>query len=101
MARYRLSEAATADLEAIWLYVAEQGGVDAADRLIDAIIAGMRLLADHPGMGRARGDLAPGLRGFPTPDYLDYLIFYRRVRGSIDIVRVLHGRQDLPRFFTP
>ena len=57
------------------------------------------LLADHPGMGRARGDLAPGLRGLPTPDYRDYLIFYRRARGYIDIVRVLHGSQNLPNLF--
>ena len=74
--------------------------MDAADRLIDTIMAGIRLLADHPRMGRARGKLAPGLRGFPTPDYLDYLIFYRCARGYIDIVRVLHGSQHLPRFFT-
>jgi toxin ParE1/3/4 len=100
MARYRISEAAAADLDAIWLYVAEHGGVDAADRLIDAIMAGIRLLADHPGMGRNRSDLAPGLQGFPTPDYLDYLIFYRRAQGYIDIVRVLQGSQHLPRFFT-
>jgi len=99
MARYRISEAAAADLDTIWLYVAEQGGVDAADRLIDAIMAGIRLLADHPGMGRSRGDLAPGLRGLPTPDYRDYLIFYRRARGYIDIVRVLHGSQNLPNLF--
>ena len=100
MARYRISEAAAADLDAIWLYVTEHGGMDTADRLIDAIMARIRLLADHPRMGRARGELAPSLRSFPTPDYLDYLIFYRRARGYIDIVRVLHGSHHLPRFFT-
>ena len=66
MARYRLSEAAAADIDALWLYVAEHGGVDPADRLIDAIMDGIRLLADHPGMGRVRDELAPGLRSFPT-----------------------------------
>ena len=54
-------------------------------------------LATHPGIGMARDELAPGLRGFPVGDYL---IFYRRDRGSIDIVRVLHGSRDLSRFFT-
>jgi plasmid stabilization system protein ParE len=67
MAHYRISEAAAPDLDAIWLYVTEHGGMDTADRLIDAIMAGIRLLADHPRKGRARGELAPGLRGLPTP----------------------------------
>lgn len=65
MARYRLSEAAAADIDVLWLYVAEHGSVDTADRLIDAIMDGIRLLADHPGMGRARDELAPGLRSLP------------------------------------
>ena len=96
MPRYRVSEAATADLDAIWLYVVEQGSLDAADRLIDDITERFPLLATHPGIGTARDDLAPGLRGFPVGDYL---IFYRRDRDGIDIVRVLHGSRDLPRFF--
>ena len=95
MPRYRVSEAATADLDAIWLYVVEQGSL-AADRLIDAITERFPLLATHPGIGTARDDLAPGLRSFSVGDYL---IFYRRDRGGIDIVRVLHGSRDLPRFF--
>ena len=97
MPRYRVSEVATADLDAIWLYVVEQGSLDAADRLIDAITERFPLLATHPGMGTARDEFAPGLRSFPVGDYL---IFYRRDRGGIDIVRVLHGSRDLPRFFT-
>ena len=97
MPQYRIAEAARADLDALWLYVAEQGGLDAADRLIDAITERFPLLAANPGMGRERNELAPGLRSFPVGDYL---IFYRRARGRIDIVRVLHGSRDLPRFFT-
>jgi toxin ParE1/3/4 len=99
MPRYRISDAARADLDAIWLYVAERGGIDAADRLIDAIMDGIRLLARHPGMGRERDDLATDLRGFPVPDYAHYLIFYRQTDGPIDIVRVLQGSQDLPSLF--
>ena len=66
---------------------------------IDAIMAGIRLLVHHPSMGRARDELAPDLRSLPTVDYPDYLIFYRRARGYIDIVRVLHGSQNLPSLF--
>lgn len=100
MVHYRLSAAAEADLDALWLYVAEHGTIEAADRLIEATIAGFRLLATNPGMGRSRDDLASGLRGFPVTDYPDYLIFYRRAQGAIDIVRVVHGRRNLPDIFT-
>ena len=96
MPRYRITEEARADLDAIWLYVAERGGIETADRLIDAFIERFPLLASTPGMGFAREDFAPGLRSFPVGDYL---IFYRRASGHIDIVRVLHGSRDLPRFF--
>jgi|SRR5215475_15199357 len=96
MPRYRITDEARADLDAIWLYVAERGSIETADRLIDAIIERFPLLASTPGMGLAREEFAPGLRSFPVSDYL---IFYRRARGRIDIVRVLHGSRDLPRFF--
>ena len=75
--------------------MAERGGIETADRLIDAIIERFPLLASTPGMGFAREDFAPGLRSFPVGDYL---IFYRRVSGRIDIIRVLHGSRDLPVF---
>jgi toxin ParE1/3/4 len=97
MPQYRITDEARADLDAIWLYVAERGGIETADRLIDAIIERFPRLASTPGMGIAREDFAPGLRSFPVGDYL---IFYRRTTSRIDIVRVLHGSRDLPRSFT-
>jgi toxin ParE1/3/4 len=96
MPQYHIIDEARADLDAIWLYVAEHGGIETADRLIDAIIQWFPRLASTRGMGIAREDFAPGLRSFPVGDYL---VFYRRASGRIDIVHVLHGRRDLPRFF--
>lgn len=97
MPRYRLTEAATSDLDSVWLYVAEQGSIPAADHLIEDIVGRFPLLAFHPDMGRAREDFAPGLRSFPVGNYL---IFYCRDADGVEIVRVLHSRRDLPRLFT-
>src|SRR2546422_429196 len=51
MPHYRITDEARADLDAIWLYVAERGGIESADRLIDAIIERFPRLAATPGMG--------------------------------------------------
>jgi toxin ParE1/3/4 len=60
MRRTRLSAKARADLDEIWLYVAERDGPDAADRLIDRLTATFPLLAAYPAMGKSRDDLHPG-----------------------------------------
>ena len=43
-------------------------------------------------MGRARGELAAGMRSFP---FERYIIFYAPVDGGIDVVRVLHSARDV------
>ena len=55
-----------------------------------------QLLAEFPGLGPARPELRPDLRSFPIGSYL---IFYRPIPGGVEIVRVLHGRRDLPELF--
>jgi len=52
--RYRLSSLAEQDLDEIWSYVADDASPGTADRLVDAIIDRLDLLAEHPGMGRGR-----------------------------------------------
>jgi toxin ParE1/3/4 len=44
-------------------------------------------------VGREREDLGPGLRSFT---WRDYLILFRYVDGTTQIVRILHGRRDIP-----
>ena len=70
-----------------------QHDVAAAERLLDAIDSRCRLLAEQPGLGTLREDLAPRLRFFPAGNYL---IFYRSGADGIEIIRVLHGARDLP-----
>ena len=82
---------ASADLSDIWEFIAEDN-VDRADQFIDRIDAKFRALADQPQMGRARDEVAPGLRSFPVPPYV---IFYEPLNTGIAIVRVLHGARDV------
>lgn len=83
------------DLREIWRYIARDD-VDAADRMIDQFEDRCLRLAEHPEAGRARPELAPGLRSLPVGRYI---VFYRPGPDSLEIARVVHGARDLPALF--
>lgn len=92
MLRVRLTHSVEADLLELWLYIAEENLV-AADESLDSIQTTVSLLATQPEMGRARPELADGLRSFPTGT--PYIIFYLPGDDGLLIVRVLHHARDI------
>ncbi|MBW4614857.1 MAG: type II toxin-antitoxin system RelE/ParE family toxin [Desmonostoc vinosum HA7617-LM4] len=95
MSRFRISTQARQDIEDIWNYVAKSN-LQAADKLFDTLRASFPKLAKFPQMGRERSELAPSLRSFLVKSYL---IFYRPIEEGIEIVRILHGSQDIEKMF--
>ncbi len=95
MAKFRLSGPAEHDLDEIWLYIARDDP-NAADRLINAVVEAMALLAENPKMGRARNELGPSLRGIPVGNYL---IIYRPMENGVEVVRVMHGARNIQALF--
>lgn len=93
MSQIRHSASAENDLLEAWLFVAEDSIV-AADQLLDQIQANSRTLLLQPKMGRARDELAVGLRSWPTST--PYLLFYFVDDDGITIARVLHHARDVP-----
>jgi toxin ParE1/3/4 len=91
--RLSISSRARIDLDAIWTYVAtESGSIDPANRLVASIMRSVYILRGTPLLGRSRdSDLRPGLRSLPSGNYV---IFYRVKKGTVRIVRVLHGARD-------
>jgi toxin ParE1/3/4 len=47
-------------------------------------------------MGRIRENFAPNLRSFPVKKYI---IFYRPVDDTVEIVRILYGGRDIESIF--
>lgn len=92
--RRRLAEA---DILEIWDYIADDNPA-AADRWVDQLDRQFRMLATQPKMGRARNELAPGVRSFP---FGRYVVFYVLLDVGIDVVRVLHGARDVDAVFHP
>jgi toxin ParE1/3/4 len=86
---------AALDILDIWDYIAEDS-VAAADQWLDKLDEKFNLIATQPLMGRAREELAAGLRSFP---FGRYVIFYVPFENGIDVVRVLHGARDIDAVF--
>ena len=88
---------AETDILEIWDYIADDS-LAAADRWVDHLDEQCRVLATQPMMGRARDELAPGVRSFP---FGRYVVFYMPLDDGIDVVRVLHGARDIDAVFSP
>jgi len=92
MPRIRFTNSAETDLLELWLNIAEENLV-AADESLDSIQATVSLLGAQPEMGRARPELADGLRSFPTRT--PYIVFYLPDEDGLLVVRVLHHARDI------
>ncbi len=94
---FQISPHARRDLVEIWLYIAERASDQRADKLIDEIESTCSTLAASPFIGRARDEIAAGIRSLPVSSYI---IFYDILdSGDIVVQRVLHQRRDLPTLF--
>ncbi len=92
MSGFVLTEPAERDLTEIWDYIAADN-LEAADRVLDAIEAAFQRLAERPGTGHYREDLADKSLRFDS--VYSYLIVYRWEETPLQIIRVLHGARDV------
>ena len=88
------AQSAQADLLEAWLFIAEDD-LGAADRVLDSIETDAEMLATQPLMGRARPELADGVRSWPTSTA--YILFYLVNEKGIAVIRVLHHARDIKR----
>jgi toxin ParE1/3/4 len=89
--RFRKREQVDVDLDSIWSFIAADN-VDAAHRQINRIGEVFEMLVQNPRAGRERPDIQRDLRSFPVGSYV---IFYVSLPDGIEVVRVMHGRQDI------
>jgi toxin ParE1/3/4 len=90
--RYIIARSAVADLDEIWLYLAQKSNTEIAERVLDSITSVFPLLAASPKMGRHRPNLGEGMRSFPVANYR---IYYRQdSRGRVRILHIKHAARD-------
>ena len=94
---WALRPAAEADLVEIWLHGAANCGVEQAERYVDGLFAVFDLLVEFPEMSRERAEFSRPVRIHPTGAHL---VIYRQVDEKIEIIRVLHGHQNLTAYLS-
>lgn len=93
MRRLQFSPSATADIDEIWDYTADRWSEDQADLYIDEIENACSAIASGTKIGR-RTDVQIGLHKIRSGSHM---IYYRTTEDRMDIIRILHAKQDADR----
>ena len=73
---------------------------DAAKRLLAAAEETAKMLLRHPEIGHQESfRKQQGIRSWRVNGFDNYLIFYRINPDSVELLRLLNGARDLPKFF--
>lgn len=96
MTEYRFSRRAATDLEAIAEYTIEHFGIKQARQYRDELKTCFDQLAENPRLGRRAEQLGVGLRRY---EHRSHIVFYQIADTDLLIVRVLHYRMDVTRYF--
>ena len=92
MARFRLTKAAEADLQAIAQYTVEHFGAEKAAHLAAEFRRAFQSLADRPRKARLRTEINPPVRTWVNQAHI--ILFDIVGEKEILIVRVRHSRED-------
>jgi plasmid stabilization system protein ParE len=84
-------------------YLADEAGLNVSDRFVDAVAHTLDLLSKMPDLGRVFGSRKSRrreLRYISVSGAFDHtIIFYTHTASELRVERLLHGSQNLPRFF--
>ena len=91
MHEYGFHPEAETDLVELWEYIAADNS-DAADRVLDEVVAELEKLPSFPHAGHRRPDLTS--RPLRFWRVRDYLIAYAPDEQPLWVIAILHGRRD-------
>ncbi|MGB0187812.1 MAG: type II toxin-antitoxin system RelE/ParE family toxin [Aequoribacter sp.] len=86
-----IAPAAKNDLKEIYQYGLRQWGRAQSESYLSIIKNQFWLLTQQPLMGTERSELLPDTRSLPIESHT---LFYRVTVNRVEIIRVLHDRQD-------
>lgn len=94
--RYRLTLRAVDDLKSIGHYTLVKWGRKQRDKYLRELDARFTLLAENPGMGKHRPEVAGGYHSFPQGSHV---VFYLVREDFIDIIGIPHKHVDVINYF--
>jgi len=86
-----IASAAKIDLKDIYQYGLRQWGKVQSDSYLEHTKDQLWSLREQPLIGIDRSELLPDVRSLPIESHT---LFYRVTTDRVEIIRVLHGRQD-------
>ncbi len=89
--RLVISPAAKNDLKELYQYGLRKWGKKQSDNYLEKIKSQLWSLTEQPLIGIDRSELLLGTRSLPIESHT---LFYRVSTNALEIIRVLHGRQD-------
>jgi plasmid stabilization system protein ParE len=90
------------DISEILDYLDRNASPAVALRFFSAVQDSVSAISATPGIGALRDFDNPdleGMRMLVISDFSNHLIFYREGSVSVEIIRILDGRRDLPAIF--
>jgi toxin ParE1/3/4 len=92
MANYILTNKAVDDLSTIWDYSFEVWSESQADKYYRMLLDHCQDVADSKISGKQYPEINKEVFGVKAGQHI---IFYRKVKSKIEVIRILHGRMDL------
>ena len=92
---------AKTDLILAYAYLEFEAEARVADRFLEAVEKAFETLASWPGVGVRRTHGGVEMQMLPVPKFTKYLIYYIATESTVEIIRVLHGAQDVESIFNP
>lgn len=86
-----IAPAAKADLKDIYQYGLRQWGQAQSEAYLEILKGKFWSLTEQHLMGIERPELLAGMRSLPIESHI---LFYRVTTTNVEIIRLLHGRQD-------
>jgi toxin ParE1/3/4 len=91
MSRYVLSPRAQEDLDEIWDFTVKTWGERQAEDYIRLLVGAIETAAENPRRGRPCDEVRKGYHRYLAGSHI---IFFRKTKAGIDVIRILHGGMD-------
>jgi len=90
--KYRISEAAKSDLDAIWEYTFNKWSKEQADRYYSLIMSEIEFITGNLTSGRPMSHVK---KGYFASYVKSHMILFKRNQEIVEVIRVLHQKMDV------